>query len=212
MQKDKIILFDWGNIIEDNLTKPYVLMACAKTLAKCGAMDIKNIYARLDKYKGIKDSKIPTIEKLENWFNFLKEEFSLSCTYQEFINYYYLAWDEVPVFNDVVDFEYSLKGKCQIGILSNLNVLDYHKLVKDLDLTKFDHVFLSFEMEARKPEDDIYELVMQKLKINPQNILFFDDKVENIQTAKKYGWQAYQITGLELAKMQLIAEKFLNEK
>src|SRR5574344_1366626 len=159
MPKEKIVLFDWGNIVEDNITKPYVNMALKELLIKCGAIDVLNINNRLAKYPGVRDSKIPTIAKLEPWFLYIKEEFKLNCSYQEFINNYYLAMSKVPYLQNVIDFEYSLKEKCQIGILSNLIVLDHKLLSQEFDLNKFDHVFLSYELECRKPEPEIYQKV-----------------------------------------------------
>jgi glucose-1-phosphatase len=209
MQSDKIVLFDWGNIVVDNMTKPYSIMAFKEILLNGGATDVSNISSRLAKYPGVRDSKLPTISKLEPWFLYVKEEFKLDCTYQEFIDNYYLAYSKVPFFQDVIDFEYSLKDRCQIGLLSNLLVLDYQLLAEEFDLNKFDHIFLSYELECRKPEPIIYQKVMQKLKLKPNNILFFDDKLVNIMAARKMGWQAYQVTGLELNKMKSIVEDFL---
>ena len=42
-------------------------------------------------------------------------------------------------------------------------------------------------MHVRKPDKEIFNLTLKKLKLNPQQVLFIDDKIENIQGAKKLG-------------------------
>ena len=51
------------------------------------------------------------------------------------------------------------------------------------DLSKFDYVYLSFEIGIRKPDRKIYEYVLNDLKTLPENILFIDDDTNNILTA-----------------------------
>jgi HAD superfamily hydrolase (TIGR01509 family) len=39
----------------------------------------------------------------------------------------------------------------------------------------------------RKPDLEIYEQVLGKLKVKPEEILFIDDQLENIEPAQKLG-------------------------
>lgn len=209
MKKDKIILFDWGNIVDDNLTNDFDISALTNILKSLGSNNYDNIYQRLDKYHGTSPNALSSIEDLKEYYLFLKDEFNLKGTYFDFIKSYITFFSTAPYFKEVAEFEYSLKDKCMVGILSNLNILDYERISKQLDLDKYDYVFLSYEIGLVKPHEDIYSFVQRKVNLKPENILFFDDLSANVLTPKKMGWQTYQVTGLELDKIKDICEKFL---
>ncbi|CAK9886901.1 MAG: Alpha-D-glucose 1-phosphate phosphatase YihX [Candidatus Erwinia impunctatus] len=50
-----------------------------------------------------------------------------------------------------------------------------------------DHIYLSQEMGMRKPEAEIYQQVLQREKVLPQDVFFFDDNEENIRGATALG-------------------------
>ena len=51
------------------------------------------------------------------------------------------------------------------------------------------HLFPSHEIGARKPETNAYQHVEETLDCDGQQILFFDDREENLSAAQKRGWQ-----------------------
>lgn len=61
-------------------------------------------------------------------------------------------------------------------------------------LTNFDHVTLSYEVRAIKPDPVIYEHCLEGLGLSPQQTLFFDDKIVNVQAAESLGIRAIQFT------------------
>ena len=84
--------------------------------------------------------------------------------------------------------------------ISNIILLDKSRLNNQIDLNKFDYVWLSFEIGLTKPDENIYKLVERECKILPNNILFIDDKEENIVCAQKRGWNACHARGMNLVK------------
>ena len=58
----------------------------------------------------------------------------------------------------------------------------------------FHGVYYSNELGFRKPDKEIYELVLQKENLNPDETFFVDDLFHNIETAKKLNIHAYQLT------------------
>ena len=106
---------------------------------------------------------------------------------------------------------HNIKNYCKIGILSNLTYLDKKRLDMQVDLEKFDYVWLSFEIEARKPNEKIYKFVEDDCKIAPGNILFIDDHSQNIEAAKQRGWKVCQAYGYEIEKIKDCINKFLND-
>ena len=56
---------------------------------------------------------------------------------------------------------------------------------------------------------NIYKIGEEECKIKPENILFIDDSKENIETAKKLGWNTCNAYGYELDKIKEKVEEFL---
>ena len=53
----------------------------------------------------------------------------------------------------------------------------------------FHHSFYSCDLNMAKPQEAIYQHVEDKMGVSAQEILFLDDKPENVQAANKFGWQ-----------------------
>ncbi|HEX2733102.1 MAG TPA: HAD family phosphatase [Polyangiaceae bacterium] len=60
-------------------------------------------------------------------------------------------------------------------------------------ITKLRHQFASHLLGLSKPDARIYDEAAKQLGVEPDEILFFDDLVENIEAAKARGWRAEQI-------------------
>jgi len=74
-----------------------------------------------------------------------------------------------------------------IYALSNTNELHYESFIKDPIFSFFKKLFLSFQMNMRKPEPEIYKKLILELNCDPSEILFIDDSVANIQAATTMG-------------------------
>jgi putative hydrolase of the HAD superfamily len=57
-----------------------------------------------------------------------------------------------------------------------------------------DGVFVSSELGTRKPEVAFYQKVQNALKLEPDEILFWEDNQENVKVAPECGWQARLFT------------------
>jgi glucose-1-phosphatase len=51
----------------------------------------------------------------------------------------------------------------------------------------FDRAFVSTEMKLRKPNPDIYRKVIKELKVQPKEIVYIDDKAENVREGRLQG-------------------------
>ena len=157
-------------------------------------------------------SAIKSIDEFEKTYELMSKRFNFNKTYEEFINIYKKVFENVDYYKDVAEYEISLKKRCKVGILSNLTIFDKERLDKQVNLSQYDYVFLSFEMGTRKPDMEIYEQVQSKVPFKPKDILFIDDRKDNIESASLMGWNTFQVTGLELDKIKQRCEEFLNEE
>lgn len=77
-------------------------------------------------------------------------------------------------------------------------------------MSKFDYVWLSFELKCSKPNEKVYKIVEEDCKIEPNNILFIDDFKENLKPAQAKGWNTCNACGYELEKIQKSVSEFLD--
>ncbi|MDE6141364.1 MAG: HAD family hydrolase, partial [Bacilli bacterium] len=204
MKKNKIILFDWGNIVESHTTN-YNLYDAYNFLFKEFGCDLDR-EINLGKYHL---SSISTMEEFEETFEKIRDEYHLKCDFQTFLEKYDYYFDKISYYYQVRDYEVSLKDRCFIGILSNLTIIDKKRLDAQVGLDNYDYVFLSFEFGCQKPDPRIYEMVSEKLPFDGKDILFIDDSDANIDEARKHGWNTLLATGLELDKIKMACEEFL---
>ena len=204
--KKKLILFDWGNIVESHTTGYSCYDAWNDVFHKCGYKEDKVIFKELGKYKL---SSIKTNTEFKKTYKLIAKEFNFHTTYEEFVKIYEETFDKVDSYKEVAEYEVSLKDKCYIGILSNLTIFDKKRLDKQVNLSQYDYVFLSFELGLKKPEIELFNKVQNELPFKPQDILFIDDRKDNIETASKIGWNTLQATGLELDKIKQKCKDFL---
>lgn len=79
------------------------------------------------------------------------------------------------------------------GILSNIGDAMAEGLVAKFDwIGAFDHCVWSHSLKLAKPEAAIYRCAAEGLATDPSQILFIDDKIENIEAAEAVGMQAIQ--------------------
>ncbi len=106
-----------------------------------------------------------------------------------------LDTDSWMQFDDVMwDWVGQLReaGK-RVAILSNMpRELGEALKTRTRRLAQFDQVTLSYEIHAVKPDPAIYEHCLQGLGSAPRNSLFFDDRLENVQSAELLGMRAIQ--------------------
>jgi putative hydrolase of the HAD superfamily len=203
MKKNKLILFDWGGIVEDNSGWLSFFQLLFKDCGYEGKLEYSN-------FKDYKLSSLPTKEEFEMTYNEMKKDYNFNVDFDFFCRRYKELFDTSVYYQDVVDYEHSLRDKCYIGVLSNLAICDRERINKQLSLDKYDYVFLSYELACRKPDLEIYEKVQEQLPFDKKDILFIDDRTDNIIMAEKFGWNAFKATGLELDKIKEVCENFIN--
>ena len=155
----------------------------------------------LDKFNNSAESiKVQKGEiSTKDFFEYLKGYMDDDITLEEFKNIYV---NNNKFFTDTIEIIKKLKNLgYKVYLLSNLKEIDYEKFIKHFDVSIFDELFLSFKLGMLKPNDDIYQYVINKLNTKPENIYFFDDNKENVDGAIKNGINAYQVTGKTVKKV-----------
>lgn len=103
-------------------------------------------------------------------------------------------WTEgLIINNEIVELIKIIKQKgYNTYVLSNAP-LDIDKYLKNKNLnTLFDGIVLSAFENLVKPNKEIYELILDRFKLDPKESIFIDDKLENVEAAKRAGIDAFQ--------------------
>ena len=94
-----------------------------------------------------------------------------------------------------------LAALCQQGpvaFLCNINEVMWPVIQRELNPARWSSdVFLSFELGFAKPDPAIYRAVTAATRRPPEELVFFDDTLENVQAAVAEGWHAEQVQGCE---------------
>lgn len=78
-------------------------------------------------------------------------------------------------------------------------------------LAEFDRVFVSGQMKVSKPEPEIYRRVEAESGIAPAQLLFVDDRAENVAVARARGWQGHVFDGLDGWRARLRRARLLED-
>jgi glucose-1-phosphatase len=70
-----------------------------------------------------------------------------------------------------------------IYLQNNLNIPDM--------VGYFEKLYLSYKVGMRKPDAEIFELILSENNLNPSETLFIDDSIQHIESANKLGIQTY---------------------
>ena len=92
------------------------------------------------------------------------------------------------------------------AILSNMgdNVLENMKREFDW-LPRFDVLVWSFQLRMAKPDPAIYRHVLKELGTRPEETLFLDDRLVNVEAAQALGMVAIQFSTVDRLRDDLIA-------
>lgn len=111
----------------------------------------------------------------------------------------------------LVDFIRGLRGDYTTALLSNAwddlrpLLVDFWKIAD-----AFEEIFISGEMGMAKPDPAIYREVVKQLAVDPEEIVFVDDFIENVEAAREAGWNAIHFRTREQVLAEL-AEYLDNE-
>lgn len=126
------------------------------------------------------------------------------------------AWNSllvgVPQGNH--DLLIQLKDNYRTFLLSNNNAIHYAYCMNDIQQKYgvadneafFEKTYYSHLVGMRKPDAEIFELVMQEQQLRPEETLFIDDSPQHLATAQRLGWHTALCT--KEKPLKLLLEEF----
>lgn len=133
--------------------------------------------------------------------------------YQKQIQYIFDDWlDMMAIKQDSVAYMKELKKQgYKIYLLSNIGVESYNYLKGKYDFFDVaDGMILSYQVHMIKPDKRIYALLVEKYHLKGEECIFFDDRIQNIESAKAVGIHGIVFTNVAQAKREVM--KYVNDK
>jgi HAD superfamily hydrolase (TIGR01509 family) len=118
----------------------------------------------------------------------------------------------------VYEWILSLKSRFSLYLLSNTSSIHAKRFTQvtlgpsgENLFGLFDQVYFSFDMGLVKPDTAIYEQVIREQNLQVQEVLFFDDNVANIKSAKALGIASYLIDPVkDYCQIQEILDSYVS--
>jgi putative hydrolase of the HAD superfamily len=190
------VLFDLGNVI-----LPFDVMRLAKGLTKHSHLDPQTIVNHLwnvhiaDTFETGKMSPTEYFDHISGLCNFRE------LTFQDF----------KPIFNEIFDQETGvaemltrLKGRYRLGLISNTNAIHVEHMLGRYDfLSHFDKHWWSNEAGVRKPNPVIFQMALSHFGAKPEESVFVDDLLENVEGARRVGINAIHFKDVDALKKSL---------
>lgn len=192
MNNIKTIIFDFGGVLV-NLN----MQACVNAFARLGYDKIDEL---LDHYKqkGVfllfEEGKISTVD----FFVELQQIVGKQASIEEIQKAYLAFIEDIPAKK--LDLILQLRKQYNVLMLSNINAFIFSHCKENQFKSRghvfddyFDKAYLSFEMGICKPDKLIFEKMIADAKLIPEQCLFLDDGIRNIEVANEMGFQTYHV-------------------
>ncbi|HEY90109.1 MAG TPA: HAD family phosphatase [Thermoflexia bacterium] len=106
----------------------------------------------------------------------------------------------------LLDFARQLRRHYQVGILSNAWDDARVDFTERLGLGEiFELLVISAEEGVAKPDPRIYQVAVERLGLRPPEVVFLDDRLENVAAARQFGMRAvhYQDNRQAVTEVQM---------
>lgn len=200
----KGIVFDFGGVI----TLPQDETFYARVEARFGWTRAA-VRAGWKKFRRLMDADIISIEELYLRMA-AEEDRELSPAEAEEIGRW--DYDSWAIPNpQTIEWIKTLKQQgYKVGILTNMpsNFVPWFERCAGEARRIVDAELISGTVHLAKPAPEIYRLMEERMALPPEDLLFFDDLVENVQGAVACGWHGAVFTTVEAAQQALIEHGF----
>lgn len=175
----RAVLFDMGGVI---VRTEY--QAPRQHLAERLGMEYDDLVKIVFDSDSGYQASIGAITAEEHWASVMKR-LKRSSSEMEAIRHEFFAGDIID--RTLVDFLRSLRGKYKTGIISNAwgDLREY--IMREKFDDAFDHMIISAEVGAVKPDAKIYQIALEQVGVKPKETVFVDDFAVNIKGCEKVG-------------------------
>lgn len=192
MAAPKAILFDLGNVLLPiDLSLTYEAFSIFSSLSSA---EIASAVVEQQLWVPYEAGK----QNDTQFRNFLRGHLDLTISDADFDNAFSALL--LDFHAGVYEWIASLKSQFHLVLLSNTSAIHAERFTKvalgpegQNLFSLFHQVYYSFEMGLVKPDTAIYQQVLNEQGFSPEEVLFFDDNVANINSASSMGIKSYLV-------------------
>lgn len=168
------------------------------------AQSLGMTYDQIDQAVFMNDSSLKAslgvITESQHWQN-VAQSLGVGQAQVETLQTGFFAGDRLD--QDLLALIRSMHQHIKVGLISNAwsGMRSWITSQKVADL--FDEITLSAEVGLVKPDARIYQKAMESLQVLPQESLFVDDTLKNVEAARALGMHWIHFTDPELAKSEI---------
>lgn len=177
--------------------------------------DFGDVFINLDKPATLRELKKLNIESLPEDLLKINEKYEMGLVSTEaFLTSYVdtnssrstkeikAAWNAILMDFPKYRFQFikklSEEKNFQLILLSNTNEIHIDWIKGSIPFFEdfkncFDAFYLSHEINLRKPNSDIFDYVLKRHQLKPEECLFIDDTTENTEAAAKLGIHVWNL-------------------
>jgi putative hydrolase of the HAD superfamily len=200
----KLIVFDMGHVFIDFKFDEVCRGFCNR--AGVGMEHFRPVVNRLSKL-GYEIGQIST----EGFLEHLNVELRAISVAENFkfhditVDEFHTLWNHNFSENEeMAELLQHLKARRALALLSNTNESHFESLEAKYKVTRhFGLVFLSYLLGMQKPDPKIYQHVIETSGVHPEQIVFIDDRSENIDAARSLGIISIQFENPAQLKQEL---------
>lgn len=189
------IIFDLGNVLLNFDPKGYVK-------SKITEEKVEEIYKDIFQSDEWPMLDRGTISEYDAKINIINR----NIENEQLINIVFENWyDILTPIESSVDVLKGLKQKgYNVYYLSNFHLAAFEHITKKYDFFEcFDGGVVSYKENLLKPEKEIYEKIIDKYNLQPNQTLFIDDMKENVNAAIKSGLKGILLENPKDLRMKL---------
>ena len=183
----KAVVFDIGNVLIEWHPERYFdrTIGPAKRRALFAAVDLHAMNDRIDLGEGFRDVIYAVAAANPEWRTEIRDWHD---------NWIQLATP--PIAHSVRLLRALKSNEVAVFSLTNFGVESFAYAQSQYDFLKeFDRDYVSGQMQVIKPDPKIYTMLEQDCGVAPENLLFTDDRADNIAVAANRGWQTHLFEG-----------------
>ena len=179
----KVIMLDLGSVIfkEDweGLNEEFIKKFGVSTLMRSSyGQEIQNVY----------DDALTGKKSMADVFNEICKTKGLNLSINELCIFYKEAYQRNKELNkEIIELIKKLKKKFKVVCFTDTNNLHFEAHQEQGILDLFDKKFGSHQIGMRKNNPEAFKVILKKLNVGPDQVLFIDDNIKNIENAKSLG-------------------------
>jgi glucose-1-phosphatase len=176
----RVILFDLGGVLfrltDFSKYRKYILSNCAVT---------RGVEEAAGRFHNLLESGRITFR---DYYTGLKTGFGFRKTFQDHVwhfNHLILEGEIAGMRKFIKELQ---KKNYRVCLLSNTNSIHMKYINSISDLTGLlDRLCLSYKLGCLKPDPKIFRKALKLMKVRADEVLFIDDRADNIETARSEG-------------------------